>query len=96
MAPCRDYHYYIAGRKFYVHTDHLALKWLVKQAESSEQLLRWVLCLQGYDYEVIYRAGTKHQNTDGLSRVGSQANGTEIQLGGMDTYGIVDEGHRLH
>ena len=32
------------------------------------RLGRWTLLLQQYDFEVVHRAGLKHQNADGLSR----------------------------
>ena len=31
-------------------------------------LARWLVCLQQYDFEVVFRPGKDHGNADGLSR----------------------------
>ena len=36
--------------------------------DPRDQLARWLLELSEYDFEVIHRPGSKHQNADGLSR----------------------------
>src|ERR671928_220754 len=48
------FHYYLDGRKFKVVTDHYALKWL-KENSLKGRRARWLLKLQPYDMEVIYR-----------------------------------------
>src|SRR5437763_1473763 len=64
------FHYYLYGRKFKVVTDHQALTWLMKNENSLKgRRARWVLRLQPYDFEIIYKEGKKHQNADALSRV---------------------------
>ena len=62
------FHHYLAGRKFKVVTDHYALKWLQTAALKGRRA-RWILRLQPYDFEVIYKEGRKHKNADTLSRM---------------------------
>ena len=35
----------------------------------TQQLARWSLDLQGFDYEVIHRKGEKNKNADALTRL---------------------------
>src|SRR3989442_184275 len=64
------FHHYLYGRRFKVVTDHQALTWLMKSENSLKgRRARWVLRLQPYDFEIIYKEGRKHKNADALSRV---------------------------
>ena len=40
-----------------VYTDHAALKYLLKKAESKPRLIRWMLWLQEFDLEIRDRSG---------------------------------------
>ncbi len=60
---------YIYGIRFTVITDHGSLTWLFKLRDPEGRLGRWSLKLQGMDMKIEHRAGTKHGNVDGLSRV---------------------------
>ena len=70
------FRYYLLGRRFKVITDHVALKWLFKMKDPSGMFARWIMKLQAYDMEVIYRKGRKHQNADAMSRI--PRNGEQI------------------
>jgi hypothetical protein len=59
---------YLEGKAFKVVTDHAALQWLRTNDSPNGKLQRWRLKLQGYDFEVIHRPGSKHQNVDALTR----------------------------
>lgn len=59
---------YLYGRKFYVHTDHSALKWLMSVQDPTGRIARWSLLIQQFDFEIIHRAGVSNGNADGLSR----------------------------
>jgi hypothetical protein len=64
------FHHYLYGRKFKVITDHQALIWLRKNENSCKgRRARWVLRLQVYDFDIIYKEGRKHKNADALSRI---------------------------
>ena len=59
---------YIWGLKFIVRTDHAGLHWLFRQ-NSDGQTFRMLQFLQEYNFQVVHRAGNKHANADGLSRM---------------------------
>ena len=62
------FHPYLEGKKFKIITDHYALKWL-QTSKLKGRRARWMIKLQAYDYEVIYKEGRKHKNADALSRI---------------------------
>ena len=64
----KHYRSYVTGTKFYVHTDHGCLSWLMKMKDPTGRLARWSLQLQQYDFDIIHRAGTLNGNADALSR----------------------------
>lgn len=68
---CKMYRYYLIGRNFTLRTDHKALTWLMGYSELHGMIGRWLTALQGYDFEVIHRAGRLHSNADSLSRKGT-------------------------
>ena len=59
---------YLTGTKFYVHTDHGCLSWLMKMKDPTGRLARWSLQLQQYQFDIIHRAGRLNGNADALSR----------------------------
>ena len=60
---------YIWGVKFVLRTDHSSLQWLVRQKEPDGMTFRMQQQLQEFDFNVVHRAGAKHGNADGLSRM---------------------------
>ncbi|KAA3679211.1 uncharacterized protein DEA37_0009615 [Paragonimus westermani] len=59
---------YLLGKPFKVRTDHQALQWLRNFREPEGQVARWLDYLQDYDFDCIYRPGSRHANADALSR----------------------------
>nr|GFB52765.1 reverse transcriptase domain-containing protein [Tanacetum cinerariifolium]GFC49445.1 reverse transcriptase domain-containing protein [Tanacetum cinerariifolium] len=55
--------------KCIVHTDHSTLKYLFAKKDAKARLLRWVLLLQEFDFEVIDTKGAENLATDHLSRL---------------------------
>lgn len=64
----KTFHVYLAGRPFKIFTDHAALKWLQNVKQSTGRLARWAVLLQGYSYEILFKAGKKNEVADALSR----------------------------
>ena len=53
-----------------MYTDHSALKYLIGKKEAKPRLLRWVLVLQDFDYEMRDKKGAENVVADHLSRLG--------------------------
>ncbi|GJU89495.1 reverse transcriptase domain-containing protein [Tanacetum coccineum] len=60
---------YLILNKSIVYTDHSALKYLFAKKDSKARLLRWVLLLQEFDFNVIDTKGTENLAADHLSRL---------------------------
>ena len=48
-------------------TNHQPLKWLMESDKLIGKLAKWVLLLQEYDFEVVYREGITNLDVDGHS-----------------------------
>ncbi|KAA3682395.1 uncharacterized protein DEA37_0014644 [Paragonimus westermani] len=59
---------YLLGKPFKVRTDHQALQWLRNFREPEGQVARWLEYFQDYDFDCIYRPGSRHANADALFR----------------------------
>jgi hypothetical protein len=71
------FRHYVYGKKFIIRTDCRSLQWLKTRTDSA-RVMKWVLRLQEFDYEVKYRPGVKSQNVDALTR-----EVTEVDLPGQ-------------
>ncbi|GJR99806.1 reverse transcriptase domain-containing protein [Tanacetum coccineum] len=60
---------YLILNKSIVYTDHSALKYLFEKKDSKARLLRWVLLLQEFDFNVIDTKGAENLTADHLSRL---------------------------
>ena len=52
-----------------IYTDHAAIKYLLAKKESKLRLIKWVLMLQEFDWEVRNKNGTENKVADHLSRI---------------------------
>nr|GEZ61208.1 DNA-directed DNA polymerase [Tanacetum cinerariifolium] len=60
---------YLIMNKSIVHTDHSALKYVFAKKDAKARLLRWVLLLQEFDFQVLDTKGAENLATDHLSRL---------------------------
>nr|GEV92450.1 hypothetical protein [Tanacetum cinerariifolium] len=60
---------YLIMNKCTVHTDHSALKYLFAKKDAKARLLRWVLLLQEFDFNVVDTKGAENLAADHLSRL---------------------------
>ena len=65
----RVFRSYLLGRKFTLRTDHQALTFMQSKTQApSGKIARWMMELQQYDFDMVYRPGIRHRNADALSR----------------------------
>ncbi|KAK8933442.1 hypothetical protein KSP39_PZI015251 [Platanthera zijinensis] len=60
---------YLIHSKVVVYTDHAAIRYLVDKKEAKPRLIRWVLLLQEFDFEIKDRRGAENPIADHLSRL---------------------------
>ena len=85
LSSIKNWRPYLWGRKFRLIVDHVALKWLHSIRETIEggpasRLMRWILKLAEYNFEVEHKAGTQHCDADGVSRLVAMAYQDEMAL----------------
>jgi hypothetical protein len=61
------YRQFLEGRPFQVITDHTTLKSLMKMENPPALYARWIMKLQPYDIDVVYKKGRLHGNADSMS-----------------------------
>ena len=59
---------YLLGRPFSIETDHRSLTWMERLKHTNNQLARWTLALQPFQFNIRHRAGKYNENADALSR----------------------------
>ena len=71
---------YLHGRHFQLMTDHSALKALMGKRDLEGRLMRYALCLQEYDFDIVYRPGPNNANADALSRLPASSEIAAVSL----------------
>nr|XP_009781873.1 PREDICTED: uncharacterized protein LOC104230704 [Nicotiana sylvestris] len=87
---------YLMGTKVIVHTDHVALRYLMTNKDSKARLMRWVLLLQEFDLEIIDRKGCQWackeidecERAGGISKKDEMPLTTILEIDIFDVWGI--------
>ncbi|XP_049406255.1 uncharacterized protein LOC125869898 [Solanum stenotomum] len=69
MYAFEKFRAYLLGTRVIVHTDHATLRYLMANKDAKPRLIKWVLLLQEFDFEVKDRKGCENQVADHLSRL---------------------------
>ena len=67
---CEYFRQYLQGVKFKLRTDHNPLVWLRSMKEPKRPYSGWIVRLEQFNYEMVYRPGKDHVNADFNSRIG--------------------------
>ena len=81
---------YLHGRKFTIHADHNALKWLMSIQDPTGNVARWALLIQQFDFNIVHRPCVTNGNAHALSR---RSYGT-CELNALDSPGL--QSQRIH
>ena len=60
---------YLVGSDIVIFTDHSALKYLMTKQNAKARLIRWVLLLQEFNFQIKYKKGIENVVADHLSRL---------------------------
>ena len=60
---------YLVGQNVIVYSDHAALKYLLSKKDAKPRLLRWILMLQEFDWEVRDKKRNENLIADHLSGI---------------------------
>ena len=81
---CEPFHLYLYGKRFELETDHRPLKLIFKPKLTDHgkpppaRIERWLLRLQEYDFDVIYRPGVQNL-ADPLSRLPTKTSRSNME-----------------
>lgn len=68
VESLRRFRVYLAGIKFKVVTDCVAVRQTFERKDLLPRVARWWLSIQEYDMSIVHKPGTSHKHVDALSR----------------------------
>jgi hypothetical protein len=66
VFACDKFRPYIVYLKVTIHTDHVAIRYLMSKKDAKPRLIRWVLLLQEFDMHIVDRKGAENHVADNL------------------------------
>ena len=69
VFACEKFRPYILGSYVVIHTDHVAIKYLMAKKDVEPRLIIWVLLLQEFNLEIKDKKGSDNVMVDHLSRL---------------------------
>ena len=79
VFSCEKFRPYILGSHVVILTDHVAIKYLMEKKDAKPRLIRWVLLLQEFDFEIKDKKGSDNVIADHLSRSAGTEKRAEIE-----------------
>ncbi len=87
----RYFQKYLLGRKFTHFVDNLACSFMLTSKTTSPRVMRWLVFLQSFSFEVIFKPG-KFNVADGISRIPNM----EVKCNAMESLeGGEEEGNEV-
>lgn len=68
VETLRRFRVYLAGIKFTVVTDCIAVRQTFEKKDLLPRVARWWLSIQDYDMDIVHKPGVCHKHVDALSR----------------------------
>ena len=79
VAAFKQFHSYIYGNFVTLRTDHKALQYIYKNKTSKGRIMRWVLELMNYEYEIGHKPRIHNGAADAISRLPEYPKSNENQ-----------------
>ena len=65
----KEFRNYITGYQSFVHTDHAAIKYLMKKPDVNAIIVIWLLLLKQFDLTIVDKPGKENFVVDFLPRM---------------------------
>ena len=78
----KKFWHYLLATQFVFFVDHQALLYLVNKPCATGRIVRWFIILLEFDFIVVVKKGSTHQQADHLSRImlGEEPTGVNDEL----------------